>query len=133
MTRPAPRTSPHTPPDPTVISGLVRILLFQGIGELVSHFIVPLIPGPVIGLVLLLCWLAFRKGVPDDLALVAGGLVQHLGLLFVPAAVGVVMFLPQLRSHAVAVVTALVASSILTIAVTALVLRVLARGSDDSR
>jgi holin-like protein len=109
-----------------MLSGLVRILLFQGLGELVSHFIVPLIPGPVIGLLMLLGWLAFKRGVPDDLAVVAGSLVQHLGLLFVPAAVGVVMFLPHLQSHALAVVAALVASSILTIAVTAIVLRLLA-------
>lgn len=115
-----------------MIPGLVRILLFQGLGELASHFIVPLMPGPVIGLLLLLGWLAIRKAVPPDLDGVATGLVQHLGLLFVPAAVGVVMFLPQLRSHALAVIVALVASSVLTIAVTALVLRLLARSPDAS-
>jgi holin-like protein len=38
------------------------------------------------------------------------------------------MFLPQLRSQALAVTTALVASVVLTIAVPALVLRLLARG-----
>jgi holin-like protein len=61
-----------------VISGLVRILLFQGLGELVSRFALPLIPGPVVGLVLLLAWLAFRKGVAADVDAVASGLVQHL-------------------------------------------------------
>lgn len=35
-----------------VIEGLVGILLFQGLGELVSRFLLPLGPGPVIGLVL---------------------------------------------------------------------------------
>ena len=54
-------------------------------------------------------------------------MVQHLGLLFVPAAVGVVLFLPQLRSNGLAVALALVVSVVLTIAVPALVLRVLAR------
>ena len=49
-----------------------------------------------------------------------------LGLLFLPAAVGVVMYWPQLRSHALAVILALVASVLLTIAAAALVLRLLA-------
>jgi putative effector of murein hydrolase LrgA (UPF0299 family) len=57
---------------------------------------------------------------------VASALVQHLGLLFVPAAVGVVMFLPQLRAHAPALALALVGSVAATIAVTALVLRFMA-------
>lgn len=108
-----------------MISGLVQILVFQGVGELVSKFLLPLIPGPVIGLVLLLCFLALRKSVPPNIELVAAALVQHLGLLFVPAAVGVVLFWPHLASHALAVAAALLTSLILTIAVPALVLRVL--------
>lgn len=106
-------------------SGLVQILIFQGLGELASKFLVPLIPGPVIGLVLLLGFLAVRKAVSPGVELVAGALVQHLGLLFVPAAVGVVLFLPQLRTHALAVAAALLGSVILTIAVCAIVLRLL--------
>ena len=110
-----------------MIAGLVQILLFQGVGELVSNFLLPLIPGPVIGLVLLLAYLAARRRVPEDVDRVGSALVQHLGLLFVPAAVGVVLFLPQLRSHGLAVALALVVSVVLTIAVPALVLRVLSR------
>ena len=42
-----------------MIAGLVQILLFQGLGEIVARFFLPLIPGPVIGLVLLVAWLRF--------------------------------------------------------------------------
>jgi holin-like protein len=110
-----------------MIAGLVEILLFQGFGEIVSRFLLPPIPGPVIGLVALLAWLQMRKAVPPQLDLVASTLVQHLGLLFVPAAVGVVMFWPHLKSSALAVVTALVVSVVATIAVSALVLRFTSR------
>lgn len=110
-----------------MIAGLVEILLFQGLGEVVSRFLLPLIPGPVVGLVLLLAWFRVRGRIPQAVEGVADALVQHLGLLFVPAAVGVVMFWPQLRSHAWAVAAALVASVVATIAVTALVLRLAAR------
>ena len=113
-----------------MISGLVQILLFQGLGELVAKFFLPLIPGPVIGLVLLLAWLRVRGSVPASVDLVAGAFSQHLGLLFVPAAVGVVMFWPHIRDHALAVAVALVASVVATMAVTALVLRALAKDGE---
>ncbi|MBL0143228.1 MAG: CidA/LrgA family protein [Betaproteobacteria bacterium] len=110
-----------------MIAGLVQILLFQGLGELVAKFLLPLIPGPVIGLVLLVAWLRVRGKVPESLDFVATAFSQNLGLLFVPAAVGVVMFWPQIRSQAAAVVAALVVSVIATLAVTALVLRAIAK------
>ena len=112
-----------------MISGLVQILVFQGLGELITHFLLPLIPGPVIGLILLLAFLALRKSVNASLDEVASTFSQHFGLLFVPAAVGVVMFWPHLKAHAVAIGAALLVSVVLTIAVTALVLKGLSRGS----
>jgi len=112
-----------------MISGLVQILLFQGLGELATRFFLPLIPGPVIGLVLLLGFLALRKKVSASLDEGASTFSQHFGLLFVPAAVGVVMFWPHLKSHAVAIGAALLVSVVLTVAVTALVLKGLSRGS----
>jgi hypothetical protein len=110
-----------------MISGLVQILLFQSVGELVSKFLLPTLPGPVIGLVLLVLWLVFRKGVNTELALVADGFSQYLGLLFVPAAVGIVLFLPQLQANALAIISALVGSVILTIGSSALIVRFLSR------
>jgi len=113
-----------------MISGLVQILLFQSIGELVSKFLLPTLPGPVIGLVLLVLWLVLRKGINTELTMVADGFSQYLGLLFVPAAVGVVLFLPQLQANALAIISALVGSVILTIGSSALVVRLLS--SKDS-
>jgi len=110
-----------------MISGLVQILLFQSLGELASKLLLPTLPGPVIGLVLLVGWLVIRKGINAELAMVADGFSQYLGLLFVPAAVGVVLFLPQLKANALAIISALVASVILTIGSSALVVRFLSR------
>lgn len=106
-----------------MIAGLVQLFLWQGLGELLSKFLLPGIPGPVLGLLLLLAFLCLRKQVNSDLALVADGFRQHLGLLFVPASVGVILYLPELQTHALAVGTALLVSVILTIAVTAVVLK----------
>ena len=114
-----------------MICGLVQILLFQSLGELVSKFLLPTLPGPVIGLVLLVGWLVVRKGINSELAMVADTFSQYLGLLFVPAAVGVVLFLPQLKANALAIIAALVGSVILTIGSSAVVVRFLSKKVAD--
>ena len=114
-----------------MISGLVQILLFQSLGELISRFALPTLPGPVIGLVLLVVWLVLRKEVDEHLATVADGFSQYFGLLFVPAAVGVVLFLPQLKANALAIICALVGSVVLTIGVSAFVVRFLSNTLSD--
>jgi len=53
--------------------------------------------------------------------------LQHLGLLFIPASVGVVIYLPLLRANAWALSAALLVSVVATVSVTALVLKVLAK------
>jgi putative effector of murein hydrolase LrgA (UPF0299 family) len=106
-----------------MIKGLVILLLYQGAGEVLARGLSSPVPGPVIGLVLLLVSLLWRQKTDPDLQLVANGLTAHLGLLFVPAAVGVVSFLPMLRGHMIAIFSVLVVSVILTMATTALVLR----------
>jgi holin-like protein len=109
------------------ISGLVTLLLFQGLGEVVHQAVLPAIPGPVIGMLGLLISLLIRGSIAPGLAVVAAGFSQHLGLLFVPAAAGVLLYLPQLRSSAWVVALALVSSTVLCIAVSAVVLRALGK------
>lgn len=107
-----------------MISGLVQLFLWQGFGELASKFLLPNIPGPVLGLVFLVIFLFMRGGVNAPLATVADSFRQHLGLLFVPASVGVILFLPDLKTHALAVSLALLVSVVLAIGVTAVVLKI---------
>jgi holin-like protein len=114
-----------------VIDGLVQILIWQGMGELISKFFIPDIPGPVIGLLLLLSFLVIKGDVNQPLGMVADTFRQHLGLLFVPASVGVVLFLPDLKTHGLAVTLALLVSVVLTIAVTALVLKFFWKATHD--
>lgn len=106
-----------------MIRGLIILLSFQGAGEIVSRLLSLPIPGPVIGLVLLLTFLIRRGRVDAPIDTVAAALVRNLGVLFVPAAVGVVMFLPQLKANFWAISMALTVSVIATIAVSAAILR----------
>lgn len=110
-----------------MIQGLVQLFLFQALGELLSKFVLPFIPGPVLGLVVLLAFLALRGYVPASMDLVGSGILQHLGLLFIPASVGVVLYLPLLQANTWAITAALVLSVVATVAVTALVLKLLGK------
>lgn len=114
-----------------MIDGLVQLLIWQGLGELASKFLLPNIPGPVLGLLFLLAFLLIRGEVNAPLGLVADSFRQHLGLLFVPASVGVILFIPDLKNNALAVALALIISVVLTIATTALVLKFFAKESGD--
>lgn len=113
-----------------MIGGLLQLLVFQGIGELLARFLVPVVPGPVLGLVALLAWLRVRGVAGEGLEAVAGAFSRHLGLLFVPAAVGVVMFVPLLREHLPGLLVALLASVVATIGTSAWLLKVLSPRED---
>jgi putative effector of murein hydrolase LrgA (UPF0299 family) len=67
--------------------------------------------------------LVVRQQIPADIDLVGSSILAHLGLLFVPASVGVVLFLPQLRAHAAGLAATLTLSVIATIGVTSLFLK----------
>jgi putative effector of murein hydrolase LrgA (UPF0299 family) len=115
-----------------MIPGLVQLFVFQALGELLSKFALPFIPGPVLGLVLLLLYFSVRQHVPTSIDAVGSAVLQHLGLLFIPASVGVVLYLPLLQANAWALSTALVISVVATVAVTALWLKTFATDGTDA-
>jgi putative effector of murein hydrolase LrgA (UPF0299 family) len=102
--------------------GFITVLLVcQLIGEVVSRLLELPLPGPVIGMLILFVGLCIHGRVPEDLQSVAGGLLNNLSLLFVPAGVGVVTHLGLVAQAWLPLTVALVVSVVLTIAVTALV------------
>lgn len=115
-----------------MIPGLVQLFVFQALGELLSKFALPFIPGPVLGLVLLLFYFGVRQQVPASIDMVGSGVLQHLGLLFIPASVGVVLYLPLLQANAWALSIALVMSVVTTVAVTALWLKTFSTDTTDA-
>ncbi len=116
-----------------MIQGLVQLFLFQAFGELLAKFALPMIPGPVLGLVLLLLYLALRGHVPEHIDVVGSTVLQHLGLLFIPASVGVVLYLPLLKANAWGIASALLVSVLATIAVTSGLLKLLSRAAEEPR
>lgn len=85
------------------------------------------VPGPVVGMLLLFLSLAARGSAPGWLRESCQGMLAHLSLLFVPAGAGVLLHFHRLGAEWVPIVVALVASTVITIAVTALVMKALQR------
>lgn len=108
------------------------LLLFQCMGEgLVLLLGVPL-PGPVAGMLLLFPTLLLWPRLLAALEHTAGELLRHLSLLFVPAGAGIVVAGTGLGGQWLALGVSLLASTVLTLAVTAVVMRAcLPRGNGD--
>jgi holin-like protein len=100
------------------------------VGEFIQKFLEISIPGPVIGLLLLLLILLFSKKsyykIPVNLQInlinSAERLLNYLPLLFIPVGVGVVMHLSLLEDNLVPVMLVLIIGTLLTLAVTAFVM-----------
>ena len=110
-----------------MIFNITVLLGFQLLGEVLSRLLLPALPGPVLGLVLLLVAMIALPKLAEAIRPTANGLLSHLSLLFVPAGVGVVGHLDLIAAHGVALITALVLSTVLAIAVGALVFAGVAR------
>lgn len=114
------------PKDIIVLESLAILLLCQLIGELIALYLELPVPGPVIGMVLLFAGLMIRGSVPESLTQSANGLLEQLSLLFVPAGVGVMTHLTLLGKQWLPLTASLVMSTLLTIAVTGLLMQKLA-------
>ena len=103
------------------LRGLAWLLVFQSIGEVLARgFSLPL-PGPVLGLILLVPALRFAL-VREPVAECANFLLSHLSLLFIPVGVGVMTHLALLSQYGGRMLVVIALSTWIGLAVTALVL-----------
>jgi len=110
-----------------MLFALLCLIGCQLIGELAREVFHLPMPGPVIGLFLLATILVIRGGkaerpVPPALEKTAETLIAVMGLLFVPAGVGVLAEAELLRQEWLPIIVALFGSTVLSIAVTGLVM-----------
>jgi len=103
------------------------LLVFQTVGEVISFALHLPVPGPVIGMLMLFGWLVFDNRLLPVIQNSANELLKHLSLLFVPAGVGIMVHASRIESEWLPIIVALVISTWVAIAVTALVTRALMR------
>lgn len=103
-----------------MINGLMWLLACQLAGEVVVRSTGLDVPGPVVGMMLLFALLRLRRS-GDDATVVraADGLLEHLQLLFIPAGVGVVVYLATLRDDALPIAGAMLGSWVVGLLVVA--------------
>ena len=110
-----------------MIASFGLILLCQLIGEVFVRALHLPMPGPVIGLVLLLLLLFARDRFAvlargplraEGVEQVSRGLLANLSLLFIPAGVGVVQKLDVLAEHGIAIIVILAVSVLVTMLAT---------------
>jgi holin-like protein len=105
-----------------MLAALTVLLVYQLVGEILVVTLHLPVPGPVVGMTLLFVTLIVRGAVGESLRHTANGLLRHLSLLFVPAGVGVMAHLGRLTDEWWPIAVSLVVSTLVTIAVTALVM-----------
>lgn len=117
-----------------MLFGLFILLACQLAGEIIARGLGLPIPGPVIGIVLLFALLAlqgWRQGAASaetgPVAKSADGLLANLGLVFIPAGVGISQHYQLIFDNGLALVAALVVSTVLTLIVTVAVFRFVSR------
>jgi putative effector of murein hydrolase LrgA (UPF0299 family) len=112
----------------TMLKAIFVLLIFQLAGEALRAVTHIKVPGPVIGMVLLAAWYILRRRDPEPaLEQAADGLLGWLGLLFVPAGVGIIANLALLRSAWLPISVALLGSTFLTLITTAWIMHRLGR------
>ncbi|MGL5117379.1 MAG: CidA/LrgA family protein [Beijerinckiaceae bacterium] len=118
-----------------MLEALLILFASQLAGEAAARLLALSVPGPVIGMVLLLLGLRIRAALRPDamsvksepLGIATTFILANLSLLFVPAGVGIIAHLPVLASHGLGLLVALVVSTLLSLVVTALTFDTLAK------
>lgn len=106
-----------------MIEGLVLLLVFQLLGNVAEMYFHLPVPGSVLGMFLLLVALIANDRLASWVRPISLVLISYLAVLFVPAGVGIMLHIDRLKNEALPIGVSLVVSTILTIAVTALVIK----------
>jgi holin-like protein len=104
-----------------VLEQIARVMFWLCVGEVAARSSLLPLPAPVTGLILLYAELAVRGKLPEDLGVLADRLLQFLGMLFVPAGVGVIAYLNVLKTEALPILTAVIGGTAITLFVTMVV------------
>ncbi|QKZ06940.1 CidA/LrgA family protein [Pseudomonas eucalypticola] len=100
-----------------LLRGLTWLIVFQLVGTALNHLVLHRLPGPIIGLLLLLAFLIMRGEVSKPLADASASLLRYLPLLLVPPAVGVMAYASDIAADFWAIVGTLFISVLVSMAV----------------
>lgn len=110
-----------------MLKGLTWLVLLQIVGSLISELVLPVLPGSVIGLLLLFAYLMLSGEVSEPLSQATSTLLQYLPLLFVVPAAGIMVASDELLADLPAIMAALCLSLLVTVPLCGWMMQRLAR------
>lgn len=117
-----------------MLKGCFILLACLLAGEVIAFLLDLPLPGAVLGMGLVLVWLAWRGGEPpSELREASQGLLRYLSLLFVPAGAGLIMHLARLQREWLALGGAVIGGALLTFSGCALLLEWLLNRQESNR
>jgi holin-like protein len=110
-----------------MLVGFLVLLFCQLLGELIVIATGWPVPGPVLGMLILLLLLMVLKNTPDAIRHISEGLLKYLAFLYVPAGVGLMVHYKLLEAYWLALTLSLFISTVLALLVTAIIFKLAAR------
>jgi putative effector of murein hydrolase LrgA (UPF0299 family) len=98
-----------------LLRGLTWLVLFQMLGTALNVLFLSMLPGPIIGLVLLFLFMLARGEVGEPLNVAASSLLRYLPLILVVPAVGVMVYAREIAADFWAIVGALSLSLVISL------------------
>lgn len=100
-----------------LLRGLFWLVIFQLLGTVINKLLLPMLPGPILGMLLLFVFLVVSGGVSDALGEASSTLIKFLPLMLVPPAVGVMAYASDIAADFWAVAGSLVLSLLISVTV----------------
>ncbi|MBF6624186.1 MAG: CidA/LrgA family protein [Pseudomonas stutzeri] len=98
-----------------ILKGLTWLILLQLLGSVINLLLLPALPGPIIGMVLLFVALLVRRSIPESLEKTTALLLQYLPLLLIVPAAGIITSSDALLADLPAIAVGLVLSLVITV------------------
>lgn len=115
-----------------MIKGLSILLLFQCLGEIIHSYTETVLPGPIIGMLLLFIALCIKQRTPKDLQQTSQTLMGMMPLLFLPATVGLFFLSERFTSQWLAIAVALIGGTILSLVFNVVIMRAMVTTDDKT-
>ncbi|MGD9480377.1 UNVERIFIED_ORG: CidA/LrgA family protein (plasmid) [Roseateles sp. XES5] len=107
-----------------MLVGITILLVFQLVGEITAYFLGGLVPGPVIGMAMVAVALVATGGMKalqpahQQTLETSRAILANLGILFVPAGVGIIQHFDLIRDRGFALLAIVLLSTVITLTVT---------------
>lgn len=113
--------------------GIVIILFFNILGEVVAHFILPILPGSIIGMLLLFAGLQLKIIKEHWVEPVIRVVMKNLPVLFLAQSVGIITLFDLIKNDIWAIILAVVLSTVGVITCVGLSLNVFSKDERDTK